>query len=138
MSKDRVPGKGVQEVEGFVGDVIHSLHQEVAGTHGWVKDFQVEERVNQFPADEVGLAVRFGFQTLFSERLLALEKGAALALSFAKLWTYRFELLLEHRSHRVLDDIGHDVVRGVIGAGGLALAPIIFKVEMTFSNDMSL
>ena len=131
MRNDRVPWKGVQKIESLVGDVIYGFDQEVTGTHGGIEILMLKARP-RFPPDKLSFALRLISDPLFAQRFLFLKECFALLLRLAQLGSHRVKLLFQNRTDGMLDDVFDDVVRGVVGAGRLALVLVVFEIDCPF------
>ena len=104
-----------------IGDIVDGVDQEVAGAHRRVTDFDAQKGFTggafgprQFLAQQFDRAAVVGAFELVAQRGNPIHRRGKVAPPFR-----------QHRLQRLLDDIVDNVVRGVVGAGGLALALIV-------------
>ncbi len=86
----------------------------------------------RFPPDKLSFALRLTSDPLFAQRFLFLKECFAFLLRLAQLGSHRVKLLFQNRTDGMLDDVFDDVVRGVVGAGRLALVLVVFEIDLPF------
>ena len=131
MGEDGVPGEGAQEIEDAIGNEVHGLNQEVTRAHGGIKHLEVES-----VADQAAPLVLHGRTKLvlgdpFAFRLCHSRGLPVPPLRFPQLRAQGFELFIKEGTDGFLDNVLDNEVGRVVGAGGLALALVVFEVEGT-------
>jgi hypothetical protein len=129
---DGVPGKGVQEIQNFIRDVIYRLNHKVTGTHRRIEDLDIEQLVYKRSPSLLYRRSVLIFADLFAFLLGEIDRVSMPLLRLAELWTHGIELFLHHRTNGVLDDVFNDMVGRVIGTGRFALVFVVFEIDLSF------